>query len=102
MFTIAHVTLQEVIGTVAYVAWNVSVLFAVNWTKVHWEAMNTRWHAKAEVDGKHAANAAVSRWLREVASVHAITGEIPAERLLTERARLQMLPAAHAHSAWQV
>ena len=46
---------------------------------------------------KHAANAAVSRWLREVANarVHATTGEIPAERLLTERARLQMLPAAY-------
>ena len=52
MFTIAHVTLQEVIGTVAYVAWNVSVLFAMNWTKVHWEEMNTRRHARAEVDGK--------------------------------------------------
>jgi transposase len=46
---------------------------------------------------KHAANAAVSRWLREVANarVHATTGEIPAERLLIERARLQTLPAAY-------
>ena len=46
---------------------------------------------------KHAANAAVSRWLREVANarVHATTGEIPAVRLLTERARLQALPAAY-------
>ena len=46
---------------------------------------------------KHAANAAVSRWLREVANarVHATTGEIPAERLLTEHTRLQMLPAAY-------
>jgi transposase len=46
---------------------------------------------------KHAANAAVSRWLREVANarVHATTGEIPAARLLTERARLQMLPVAY-------
>ena len=46
---------------------------------------------------KHAANAAVSRWLREVANarVHATTGEIPAVRLFTERARLQMLPAAY-------
>ena len=37
---------------------------------------------------KHAANAAVSRWLREVANarVHATTGEVPAERLLIERA----------------
>jgi transposase len=34
---------------------------------------------------KHAANAAVSRWLREVANarVHATTGEVPAVRLLT-------------------
>ena len=46
---------------------------------------------------KHAANAAVSRWLREVANarVHATTGEVPAERMLTERARLLMLPAAY-------
>ena len=46
---------------------------------------------------KHAANAAVSRWLREVANarVHATTGEIPALRLLTEHARLQTLPAAY-------
>jgi transposase len=46
---------------------------------------------------KHAANAAVSRWLREVANarVHATTAEVPAARLLIERARLQMLPAAY-------
>jgi transposase len=46
---------------------------------------------------KHTANAAVSRWLREVANarVHATTKAIPAERLLTERARLQMLPPAY-------
>ena len=46
---------------------------------------------------KHAANAAVSRWLREVANarVHATTREIPAVRLVTERAKLQMLPAAY-------
>ena len=42
MFTITPVTLQEVIGTVAYVAWNVSVLFAMNWTKVHWEGGSGR------------------------------------------------------------
>lgn len=46
---------------------------------------------------KHAANAAVSRWLREVANarVHATIGEIPAERLLIERTRLQRLAAAY-------
>jgi transposase len=46
---------------------------------------------------KHAANAAVSQWLREVANarVHATTGEVPAARLLIERARLQMLSAAY-------
>jgi hypothetical protein len=46
---------------------------------------------------KHAANAAVSRWLREVANarVHATTGEVPAVRLLTERAKLQMPPSAY-------
>jgi transposase len=47
---------------------------------------------------KHAANAAVSRWLREVANarVHATIGEVPAERLVVERARLQALPAAYS------
>jgi hypothetical protein len=46
---------------------------------------------------KHAANAAVSRWLREVANarMHATIREIPAERLLVERARLQRLAAAY-------
>jgi transposase len=46
---------------------------------------------------KHAANAAVARWLREVANarVHATTGEVPAERLPIERARLQCLPEAY-------
>ena len=40
---------------------------------------------------KHAANAAVARWLREVANarVHATTGEVPAERLAIEREKLQ-------------
>jgi transposase len=47
---------------------------------------------------KHAANAAVSRWLREVANVrvHATTGEIPAARLILERPALQGLPAPYA------
>lgn len=42
-----------------------------------------------------AANAAVSRWLRETANarVHATTGAIPAERLEEERAALQPVPA---------
>jgi transposase len=46
---------------------------------------------------KPAANAAVARWLREVANarVHATTGEVPAERLPIEMARLQALPAAY-------
>ena len=43
---------------------------------------------------KHAANAAVARWLREVANarVHATTNEVPAERLVIEQAALQALP----------
>ncbi len=47
---------------------------------------------------KHVANAAVSRWLREVANarVHATTGEIPAARLALERPALQGLPAPYA------
>ena len=44
-----------------------------------------------------AANAAVARWLREVANarVHATTREVPAERLLTEAPLLQSLPAPY-------
>ena len=43
---------------------------------------------------KHAANAAVARWLREVANarVHATINEVPAERLVIERAKLLSLP----------
>lgn len=46
---------------------------------------------------KHAANAAVARWLREVANarVHATTKEVPAERLQIERAKLQELAAPY-------
>jgi transposase len=46
---------------------------------------------------KDSANAAVARWLREVANarVHATTGEIPAERLMLERAALQELAAPY-------
>jgi hypothetical protein len=47
---------------------------------------------------KHAANAAVARWLREVANprVHATTDEIPAERLVIEAQKLQPLPTPYA------
>lgn len=47
---------------------------------------------------KDAANAAVKRWLREVANarVHATTEEIPAERLVIERASLQAPPAPYS------
>jgi hypothetical protein len=43
---------------------------------------------------KDAANAAVARWLREVANVrvHGTTGEVPAERLKIERGKLRPLP----------
>ena len=46
---------------------------------------------------KHSANAAVARWLREVANarVHATTEEVPAERLIIERGKLQGLPAPY-------
>jgi hypothetical protein len=46
---------------------------------------------------KLAANAAVARWLREVANtrVHATTEEVPAERLVVEREKLQRLPALY-------
>jgi transposase len=46
---------------------------------------------------KHAANAAVARWLREVANVrvHATTSEVPADRLAVETAELQPLPSPY-------
>jgi transposase len=46
---------------------------------------------------KHAANAAVARWLREVANarVHATTKEVPAERMVTEQPTLQGLAAPY-------
>lgn len=46
---------------------------------------------------KYSANAAVARWLREVANarVHATTEDVPAERLIIERRKLQHLPAAY-------
>ncbi len=46
---------------------------------------------------KHSANAAVARWLREVANarVHATTNDIPAERLIVERPVLQRLPVPY-------
>ena len=46
---------------------------------------------------KHSANAAVARWLREVANarVHATTEEVPAARLIIESPKLQHLPAAY-------
>jgi hypothetical protein len=46
---------------------------------------------------RHAANAAVSRWLREVANarIHGTTGEVPAARLQQERQDLQPLPAPY-------
>ena len=46
---------------------------------------------------KHSANAAVARWLREVANarVHGTTKEVPAERLLAEREKLQALAAPY-------
>ena len=49
------------------------------------------------VPDKHSANAAATRWLREVANarVHATTGEVPAERLIIERPKLQHLAAPY-------
>ena len=46
---------------------------------------------------KQSANAAVARWLREVANarLHATTEEIPAERLAIEQSRLQGLSAPY-------
>jgi len=56
------------------------------------------------VPDKHAANAAVARWLREVANarVHATIHEVPAERLIIERSELQTLPAPYAGRSTRV
>ena len=45
------------------------------------------------VPDHHAANAAVSSWLREVANarIHGTTGEVPAAKLFLERQDLQRL-----------
>ena len=50
---------------------------------------------------KHLANAAVARWLREVANarVHATIAEVPAERLMIEAPKLQTLPAPYGEPA---
>ena len=49
------------------------------------------------VPDKHSANAAVARWLREVANarVHATTEDVPAERLIIEGPKLQHLPVSY-------
>jgi len=46
---------------------------------------------------KHSANAAAARWLREVANarVHGTIKEVPAERLVAEREKLQALSAPY-------
>ena len=46
---------------------------------------------------KHAANAAVAIWLRDVANarIHATTGEVPTERLIVEQTKLQDLPTSY-------
>jgi alkylated DNA repair dioxygenase AlkB len=46
---------------------------------------------------KQSANAAVARWLRDVANarVHATTEEVPADRLVIEQLKLQELPAPY-------
>ena len=46
---------------------------------------------------KQSANAAVARWLREVANarVHATTEEVPEDRLVIEQLKLQGLPAPY-------
>jgi hypothetical protein len=53
---------------------------------------------------KDAANAAVARWLREIASarVHGTTGEVPAARLKIERSQLHPLPRYGGRSVRQV
>jgi transposase len=63
-----------------------------------WVPFASRLAQEGLVADQDAANAAVRRWLREVANarVHATTGEIPAERLARERTRLQPLAAPYA------
>jgi hypothetical protein len=46
---------------------------------------------------RETANLAAARWLREVANarIHGTTGAIPAERLVSERMRLQQVPTPY-------
>jgi transposase len=63
-----------------------------------WVPLTSRLRTEGlEVD-RELANAAVSRWLREVANarVHATTGEVPLERLEIERSKLLAVPPPYA------
>jgi hypothetical protein len=62
-----------------------------------WVPLSSRLAQEGLIVDRETANLAVKRWLREVANarVHGTTGEIPAERLVSERLQLQPVPTPY-------
>lgn len=62
-----------------------------------WVPLASQYAQNGLVVDREAANIAVRRWLREVANarVHATTAAVPSERLESERASLQPVPAPY-------
>ena len=59
-----------------------------------WVPLSSRLAQEGLIVDRETANLAVKRWLREVANarVHGTTGSTPAERLISERPKLQRVP----------
>jgi transposase len=62
-----------------------------------WVPLSSRLAQEGLIVDRETANLAVKRWLREVANarIHGTTGAIPAERLVSERLRLQPVPTPY-------
>ena len=62
-----------------------------------WVPLSSRLAQEGLIVDRETANLAVRRWLREVANArtHGTTGAIPAERLISERLQLQLVPTPY-------
>jgi hypothetical protein len=62
-----------------------------------WVPLSSRLAQEGLIVDRETANLAATRWLREVANarIHGTTGAIPAERLVSERLRLQPVPTPY-------
>ena len=62
-----------------------------------WVPLSSRLAQDGLIVDREMANLAVKRWLREVANVriHGTTGAIPAERLISEKQKLQSVPTPY-------